>query len=122
MRVMFTFSATAISAAPLAPILLSRLLRRLTCPVRVALLARGGSVGGVAVVLLTGARGAAADNSIGDAGAAAIAEALKVNKTVTVIHLSSACHAAGARAARGAAGPWAVWPSCCSRARGARRQ
>ena len=41
--------------------------------------ASDGSVGGVAFVLLTGARGAAADNAIGDAGAAAIAEALTVN-------------------------------------------
>ena len=42
-----------------------------------------------------GARGAAAGNSIGDAGAAAIAEALKVNKTVTEIDLRCACRAAG---------------------------
>ena len=55
----------------------------------------------VAVVLLTGARGAAAGNEIGAAGAAAIAEALKVNQTVTTIALSSACRAAGTRAARG---------------------
>ena len=49
--------------------------------------ALGGSVGAVAFVLLTSARGAAADNEIGDAGAAAIAEALKVNNTVTTIKL-----------------------------------
>ena len=47
-------------------------------------------MGGVAFVLLTGARGAAAGNSIGAAGAAAIAEALKVNKKVKGIILSSA--------------------------------
>ena len=62
--------------------------------------ARGGSMGGVAFVQLTGARGAAADNSIGDAGAAAIADALNVNKTVTTIELSGVCRAAGS-AARG---------------------
>ena len=44
--------------------------------------------------------GAAADNSIGDAGAAAIAEALKVNKSVTTIDLSCACRAS--RRVRGA--------------------
>ena len=61
-----------------------------------------GSVGWVTVVLLTGTRGAAAGNSIGDARAAAIAEALKVNKTVTMIDLWSALRAAGAPTARGA--------------------
>ena len=54
----------------------------------------------VAFVLHTGARGAATDNAIGDAGAAAIAEALKVNITVTTIDLSCAWREAG--------GPWAA--------------
>ena len=48
---------------------------------------------GDVAVLLTVARGAAAGNSIGDAGAAAIAEALKVNHTVTCIGLEGACRA-----------------------------
>ena len=61
----------------------------------------GGSVGGVAFMLLTGARGAAPVNSIGESGAAVIAEALTVNKTVTTINLAGACRAAGARPARG---------------------
>ena len=73
--------------------------------------ARGGTVGAVTFVLLPGARGAAAGNLIGDAGAAAIAEALKVNKTFATINLSGACRVAGAPAA----GPWAAWLSCCSR-------
>ena len=50
-----------------------------------------------ACMLLTGTRGATAVNAIGDAGAAAIAEALKVNKAVTTICLHGTC-----RAARGA--------------------
>ena len=54
---------------------------------------------GDVAVLLTVARGAAAGNSIGDAGAAAIADALKVNKTVTKIDLDGAY-----RVARGAGG------------------
>ena len=43
------------------------------------------------MLLRTGARCAAAGNLVGDAGAAAIAEALKVNKTVTTICLLRAC-------------------------------
>ena len=61
----------------------------------------GGILGGVSFLLLTGARGLAADNAIRVAGAATIAEALKVNKTVTTTNLACACRAAGARAAGG---------------------
>ena len=62
--------------------------------------ARVGSVGCVAFVLLTGARDAAAGNLIGDAGAAAIAEALKVNSSATTIMLLGACRARDAARAR----------------------
>ena len=55
-------------------------------------------------MLFTGALGAEADSEIGDAGAAAVADAMKVNKIVTTIRLYSAC-----RAAR--EGPWEVWSS-----------
>ena len=44
----------------------------------------------MAFVLLTDARGTAAANPIGAAGGAAIAEALRVNKTVTTIYFSGA--------------------------------
>ena len=63
---------------------------------------RGCSVGEVAIDLFPCARGAVAGNSIVDASAVAIAEALKVNMTVTEINLYGACRAAGARAVRGA--------------------
>ena len=53
--------------------------------------------GWVAFVLLTSARGAAAGNSIGDAGASAVAVALMVNCTVTDIRLQCACPLARAR-------------------------
>ena len=49
--------------------------------------ARGGVGARHPFVALTGRR---LDNSIGDAGAAALAEALKVNTTVTTIRLDSA--------------------------------
>ena len=66
-------------------------------------------------------------NSIGDAGAAALAEALKINKTVTTIDLSSAfarrrARSAAARAAaaaralmRGRGGGWGSQPHWSSR-------
>ena len=59
----------------------------------------GARGGGCAARKLMGAP----DNSIGDAGAAAIAEALKINKTVTNINLSSALCAARDRAECGGA-------------------
>ena len=49
--------------------------------------ARGGVGRGTRSWRLTGRR---LDNSIGDAGAAALAEALKVNTTVTAIRLNCA--------------------------------
>ena len=66
--------------------------------------ARGGGTGAHA----RGGASGAPDNDIGDAGAAAIADALKMNKTVTTIDLSCALREARARGLL-----WRRWNSSC---------